>query len=203
MAICGHPETSSSPQQFLLPRTPKTGGWIGSPAPGVADAGGRVPRYCDDLAVAFLNPDRIAVVEVNDGAERRAAVEPVQDLGITGVGGESGLKPGVTGHALRGGEREVFHDADRFSVLAESGVEEAVSSAVLVGIGEGQLVAEGVFLQETEGVADANVVVGSGNEAGAIEVGADHDEQIGGGAGFRGGSRLGSLGLSENYSAQR
>jgi len=39
------------------------------------------------------------------------------------------------------GDGEVFHDAERLSVRAEAGVEEAVGAGVLVSVGEGELVA--------------------------------------------------------------
>ena len=100
--------------------------------------------------------------------------------------------PGVAGDDFGFRQVEVFHDAERFSVRSEVGVEEAVGAGVLVGVGEGELVADGVFLEEAEGVADADVEVCTGDEAGPVEVGAGHEEEIGGCSGVS--RRLGGSG---------
>ena len=171
-----------------------------SPAPRVADAGGGVPRDGRNLVVALLNPEGVVVVEMDHGAERFAVVEAVFDVRVSGKAAEPGLNPGIARDQLRVGDGEVFHDAERLSVGAEAGVEEAVGAGVLVGVGEGELVADGISLEKAEGVADADVEVGTREEAGAVEVGAGHEEEVGGGSGIgglcggwlgRGGRRLG------------
>src|ERR1019366_2176835 len=149
-----------------------------SPAPRVSDTRRGVPRNCEHFAVTLLNPDCIVIVEMNDGAKRNAAVEPVLHEGVTGVAGQTRLKPRIASHTLRRGEREVFHYPKRFSVFAESGVQKTVSSAVLIGIREGKLIAEWVLLQETEGVPDAYVVIRPGDQSGTIEIGPEHDKQV-------------------------
>lgn len=49
---------------------------------------------------------------------------------------------------------------------------------VLVGVSKSQLIADRVLLQESKRVADSNVVVGFGFQAGPDEVGPQHDEKI-------------------------
>src|ERR1035438_10844339 len=57
-------------------------------------------------------------------------------------------------------------------------MKEAMSAGVLVGIAEGQLVADRVLLQKAEGVSDANVVVCPGKKPWTIEVRSEHHEQV-------------------------
>ena len=45
-----------------------------------------------------------------------------------------------------------------------------------------EFAAEGVFLQKAVVVADADVVVRAGKESGAVEIGTEHDEEVGAGA---------------------
>ena len=87
---------------------------------------------------------------------------------VTEVGDELGVRQG-----------EVLHHAEGFSVRTVAGVEEAMGAGVLVGVGEGELVADGVVVEEFKGVADTDVQVGAGNEAGTVEVRAGHDKEIG------------------------
>ena len=100
-------------------------------------------------------------------------------MGVAGETGESGLDPCVPGDDFCFRQVEVFHDAERFGVRSEVGVEEAVGACVFVGIGEGHFVADGVFFKEAEGVADADVQVGPWNQTGPVEVRSGHDEEVG------------------------
>jgi len=50
-------------------------------------------------------------------------------------------------------------------MFAELCVEEAVGAGVLVGVSEGEFVADGILLEEGEGVAYADVIVGAREQA--------------------------------------
>ena len=63
-------------------------------------------------------------------------------------------------------------------MFAVGSVKEAVGPRVLVGIAEREFVADRVILQESEGVADSDVVVCARNETWAIEVRSDHDKEV-------------------------
>jgi hypothetical protein len=67
-------------------------------------------------------------------------------------------------------------------------MQEAMASAVLIGVPESQFVAKRIFLQEAKRVTNADVVIGAWDQARAVEVGAKHYKKIGAGIGFRGGS---------------
>lgn len=67
-------------------------------------------------------------------------------------------------------------------MFAESGVQEAVSSSIFLGIAEGQFIACRVFLQQAKGMAEANLIVCARQQTWAIEVGAQPNKQIGAGA---------------------
>ena len=85
-------------------------------------------------------------------------------------------------------------------MLAKGCVKEAVSSCILVGIAEGEFVANGVFLEEAKGVTNTDVLGCARKEARTIEVRPNHDEEVGAGAGSislgacRGCLRLGTTG---------
>jgi len=113
--------------------------WLvaGLPTVGVADAGGCVPGDCDHFAVAFLDPYGVVVIEVNDGSERDAAVEAVLDVRVAGIAGDAGLDPCVAGDHFCPGQIEIFHDSCGLGVFTEVGVQEAMRTGVLVGVGEG------------------------------------------------------------------
>ncbi len=148
------------------------------PTVGVADAGGRIPGDSDHLAVALLYPHGTAAAEMNNGAQRYAAIQPVQHFLLAGVAGDAALDPGVAGDDFSLGQVEVLHHTAGFCVFAQAGVKEPVGSAVLVGVTERQLVADGAFLQESEGVTDADVVVRPGKKSGPIKVRPEHDKKV-------------------------
>jgi len=98
------------------------------------------------------------------------------------------------------GREEVLHHSGGFRVLAKGCVKEPVSSCVLVGIAEGEFVANRVFLEEAKRVTDSDVVVCAKKKARTIEVRPNHDEEVGactGGISFGSSSgclRLGTAG---------
>lgn len=155
-----------------------SGGGGQLPASRVADAGSCVPRDGRDLVVGFLDPDRVTPVEMNDGAERLAIVEAVLDVGGTSEAGESGLNPGVSGDSFDARKSEVLHYAESFGVRSEVSVEEAVSSGIFIRVGKREFVADGVPVEKSEGVADADIQVDPGNKTGAIEIRSRHDKEI-------------------------
>ena len=51
-----------------------------------------------------------------------------------------------------------------------AGVKEAMSTGILIGVSEGQLVSDWIFLEESERVTDADVVVRPREKSRTIEV---------------------------------
>ncbi len=115
---------------------------------------------------------------MNNRAQRDAAVESVFELRVACVSGDARLQPGVASDNFSFWNRKIFHHAGAFRVLSKISVKKTVIAAVFVCVGERQLIPERIFLQEAEGVADADVVICSWQKPGAIEVGAEHYEQI-------------------------
>jgi hypothetical protein len=147
------------------------------PTARVAYACRRVPRNCDDFVEAFLNPDRVGIVEVHDGSNRFAVVKMAFNVRPSGKAADARLNPGVAGDHLRLGKAEILHNPETFRVRAEIGVPKARAS-VLVGVSERQLVTERIFFEEAEGVADSNVVVHLRMQSRPIEIGAEHYIEI-------------------------
>jgi hypothetical protein len=56
----------------------------------------------------------------------------------------------------------------------------------LLSVAEGEFVTDGAFLQEGEGMTDADVVVCSGKKSGPVKVRSEHDKEVS--TGFRGSS---------------
>jgi hypothetical protein len=73
-------------------------------------------------------------------------------------------------------EAQSFHDAKLLGVFAEGGVQKSVRACVLIGISEGDLVAERILLEKTNGVTDADVEIHARQHSGAVEVRTCHDE---------------------------
>jgi len=149
-----------------------------SPTVRVANARCRVPGDRNHLAEALLYPDGVAVVEMNDSSQRYTAIQPILHVSIAGKTCNAALYPGISGHRLCLGEREVLHHPNGFRVFAIGGVKEAVSSGVLVGIAERQLVPNRILLQEAERVTDSDIVVGPREKAGTVKVRSEHHKQI-------------------------
>ncbi len=63
-------------------------------------------------------------------------------------------------------QREVLHQPKRLRMFSLGGVKEAVSTAVFVGVSESQLISDRDFLEECEGVSNADVVVCSRKRSG-------------------------------------
>src|ERR1700756_1627382 len=97
---------------------------------------------------------------------------------VAGIAGDAALYPCIASYDLCPGQGKVLHHSSGFGVFAKAGVKEAVGSCVLVGIAEGELVADRVFFEEAEGVADSDVVVCARKKARTIEVGPNHDEEV-------------------------
>ena len=63
------------------------------PAARIADACRRVPRHGHYFIKGFLNPDRVAIVEVDDCAQRLTVVEAVLDANISRHARDTALDP--------------------------------------------------------------------------------------------------------------
>ena len=115
-----------------------------------ADAGGGVPGNGDHFVVAFLNPDRIVIAEMNDRSQRNTAVEAVPQVRVPRVAGDAALKPGVAGDRLCLGKGEVLHQPWTFGMFAKICMEKAVRAGALIGIAERELIPNWILLQEAE-----------------------------------------------------
>src|ERR1700733_3852286 len=133
----------------------------GLPASSVTNARSGVPRQDHDFVETLLNPDGVSKIEVHDGTQRFTVVEVILDVLAAGQAGDAELNPCVARHDLCLRQAEIFHDAPAFSVGAVVGMPKA-GAGVFVGVGKCELIAERVFLEKSEGVADADVVVGFG-----------------------------------------
>lgn len=149
------------------------------PTPRVTDARRRIPGDRGDLVVAFLDPDGAVVAQMHDRAEGFAVVEAILNARQASEAGEPGLNPGVAAHCFGPRQREVLHHAESFGVRPEISMEESVCTGIFVGVGEGELVADGVLLEKAEGMADADVEVCAGDQTGTVEVGTRHHEEVG------------------------
>lgn len=117
-------------------------------------------------------------MQVKDRAQRHAAVEPIQQAIVPGERRYPRLNPRICGDRLRAWNREVSHNARRFGMFAEARMQKAMAAAVLIHVRERQLIAEGILLQKPEHVTDSDAVVRSWEQAGAVEIGTRHDEEI-------------------------
>jgi peptide/nickel transport system permease protein len=148
------------------------------PTPGVADACGRVPGNGWNLVVGLLDPDGVVIVEVNDGAQRFTVIKAILDVSISRETCESCLNPGISADGFDFWQSEVLHHTESFRVGSEVGMEEAVGTGIFIGVGEGELIAEGILLEEAKGVADADIEVCSWHQTGPVEVRSRHDKEV-------------------------
>ena len=110
------------------------------------------------------------VVEVNNRTKRFTVVEVILYVGIAREAADTDLHPSVAADNLRLGQPEILHDSETFRVRPEIGMPES-GAAILIGVRKRELVSDEVFLQKTEGVANANVVICLGHKSGANKIG--------------------------------
>src|ERR1035438_10090901 len=172
------PRSTASNNVRLVPdlQQPRRGRTL--PATRVAETRGRVPGYRHNFIERFLNPDGTVVVAMNDQAERLAVVETIADRRVSGHARDAALNPRVSGQPFGLRQPKVLHDAQGLRVGAVLAMQESVGASVFVGIAKSQLVADRVVFQESERMAQPDIVVCPGLQARAIQVRAEHDEEV-------------------------
>jgi hypothetical protein len=147
------------------------------PAPCIADARGRVPRDRRDFVEHFLNPDRVAIVKMDDGSQGFAVVEMILQVRVSRECADTALDPCVAGYVLRFRQPEIFHHAKTLGMGSILRMPKSAAS-ILVCVTESKFVSQRVFLHESESMANANIVVRFRKKTWTIEVGSQHDEEI-------------------------
>src|SRR5579872_4948041 len=98
---------------------------------------------------------------MDDCSKRFAIIEMVLQSRVSRVRADPALNPCVAGHSLCLRQSEVFHHSEAFRVRTELRMPKT-AACILISIRKCKLVTDWILLQETEGVADADVVIRSG-----------------------------------------
>src|SRR5579863_4022258 len=95
---------------------------------------------------------------MNDRSEGFAIIEMILQSRVPRVGTDATLNPCVAGDSLCLRQTEVFHDSKTFRVGTELRMPKA-AARILIRISKYELITDRILLQESERVADADIVI--------------------------------------------
>jgi ABC-type multidrug transport system ATPase subunit len=133
------------------------------------------------IALALINdPEVVFLDELTTGLDpqsRRAIWDLVRDIR------NRGKTVFLTTHLMEEAERlcdrvAIIEHGCGFRMFSDVGMQKTVAAAVFVGISEGQLISDGIALEEGKGVSDAYVVICPRQKTWPVDIRPNHHKQV-------------------------